>query len=156
LYEEALALARKQENIVQTAHICDNYARLLIASGMAATAQDLVREVLVISNEARSQWIGLCALDITSALGAVDGDWLFAARMRGAAEARVKGLRYRRDRADDAFLAPWTARIREALSDVEYREAFETGYTLSDDVAGAEALAWLVAKEGQRGPKEAG
>ena len=150
LYEEALALARKQENIVMIAHICDNLARLLISCGLAATARDLVREVLVISNEARSRWIGLCALDITSALAAVEADWLFAARMRGAAEARVKGLRYRRDRADEAFLAPWTARIREALADLEYRDAFEIGYALSDDVAGAEALAWLVAKDGQR------
>ena len=95
LYEEALALARKQENIVAVAHICDNLARLLISYGLAAAARDLVREVLVISNEARSRWIGLCVLDIASALAAVEDDWLFAARMRGAAEARVKSLRYR-------------------------------------------------------------
>jgi non-specific serine/threonine protein kinase len=146
-YEEALALARKNHNIVQIAHISDNFARLLILSGMMAPARELVRNVLEISNEARSQWIGLCALDITSALAAVEADWPFAARMRGGAEARVKCLRYRRDCADEAFLAAWTVRIREALSESEYEAAYRAGAALSDEVAGAEALTWLVARD---------
>ena len=54
------------------AHISDNLARLLISCGMVATARELVRDVLVISNDAQSRWIGLCALDITSALAAID------------------------------------------------------------------------------------
>jgi len=150
LYEEALALARKQRNIVSAVVICDNYARLLIACGMAANARDLIREVLAVSNEARSFWIGLCAFDIAAALAAVEADWPFAARIRGAAEARVKSLKYCRDQADEAFLAHWTARIRESLSDSQYQEAYEAGYALSDDAASAEAIAWLAANDAQR------
>jgi non-specific serine/threonine protein kinase len=147
LYEEALALARKHHNIVMIAHISDNLARLLISCGMVATARELVRDVLVISNDAQSRWIGLCALDITSALAAIDSDWRFAARMRGAAEARVRCLKYRRERNDEAFLEPWTARMREALPKAEYQAAYEAGAALPDAVAGAEALAWLIAND---------
>jgi non-specific serine/threonine protein kinase len=148
-YEEALALARQQQNILMIAGISDNFARVLISSGNAASARDLVREVIVISNEARSRWIGLCAFDIASALAAVEAHWKFAARMRGAAEARVKGMKYCRDRADGAFLAQWTDRIRESLSEREYEEAFEIGYSLPDDIAGNEALDWLEAISNQ-------
>jgi len=150
LYEEALAVARKEVNIVGIAHISDNLARLLISCGMAEAARDLVRDVLVISNEAGSRWIGLCALDITAALAAVEGDWLMAARVRGAAEARVGVLKHRRDRADASFLAPWTDRIREALPEEVYRAAFEDGYGLPDEAAGAEALAWLDGRDRRR------
>ena len=63
--------------------------------------------------------------------------------MRGAAEARIKDMKYKRDRPDEAFLAPWTARMREALGDAAYSAAFESGYALSQEQAAAEALAWL-------------
>jgi len=81
--------------------------------------------------------------DVTAGLGAVATDWTFAARMRGAAEARVKDMKYKRDRPDEAFLEPWTARMREALGDTQYIAAFESGYALSHEQAVAEALAWL-------------
>ena len=153
LYEEALALARKQENILSIAVTCDNLARVLIPLGEMSKARDLAREVLVISNEARSRWIGLCAFDIATALAAIEADWPFAARMRGAAEARVKSMRHSRDRADAAFLAQWTTRIRESLSELEYQEAFAAGYALPDDAAGAEALAWLDANRDHSAPE---
>jgi len=57
-----------------------------------------------------------------------------------------------RDRADAAFLAKWTARIRESLSEMEYQEAFAAGYALPDDAAGAEALAWLDANRDHSAP----
>ena len=55
LYEEALALARKQENILSITVTCDNLARVFIPLGEMSKARDLAREVLVISNEARSR-----------------------------------------------------------------------------------------------------
>jgi hypothetical protein len=63
--------------------------------------------------------------------------------MRGAAEARVKDMKHKRDRPDEAFLAPWTARMRDALGETAYIAAFESGYALSHEQAAAEALAWL-------------
>ena len=92
---------------------------LSFLAGKMSDARDLAREVLVISNEARSRWIGLCAFDIATALAAIEADWPFAARMRGAAEARVKSMRHCRDRADAAFL--------DALDHADPRVSVRTG-----------------------------
>ncbi len=143
LYEESLALAREQENVAVVTAVCDNLARVFISRSEPERARDLVVEAITISEAAGSKWTALCAFDVTAGLGAVKTDWAFAARMRGAAEARIKDTRYKRDRPDEAFLAPWTARIREALGDTAYSAAFESGYALSQEQAAAEALAWL-------------
>jgi tetratricopeptide (TPR) repeat protein len=142
-YEESLALGREEEDVVIIATVGDNLARVFISRGAPERAQDLILEVLTISAAAGSKWTGLCVFDVTAGLGAVATDWAFAARMRGAAEARVKDMKYKRDRPDEAFLAPWTARMREALGDTAYIAAFESGYALSHEQAVAEALAWL-------------
>jgi tetratricopeptide (TPR) repeat protein len=143
LYEESLALAREQGNIGVVTAVCDNLARVFISRSEPERARDLVLEAITISEEAGSKWTALCAFDVTAGLGAVKTDWTFAARMRGAAEARIKDMKYKRDRPDEAFLAPWTARMREALGDTAYSAAFESGYALSQEQAAAEALAWL-------------
>jgi non-specific serine/threonine protein kinase len=143
LYEESLALGREQKNVVTITTVGDNLARVFISRGAPERARNLMLEVLALSVTAGSKWTGLCVFDVTAGLGAVATDWAFAARMRGTAEARVKDMKYKRDRSDEAFLAPWTARMREALGDTAYVAAFESGYALSHEQAVAEALAWL-------------
>ena len=143
LYEESLALGRDQENTLIIATVCDNLARVFISRGEPERARDLVLEVLTISEAAGSKWTALCAFDVAAGVGAAATDWTFAARMRGAAEARLKDMKYRRDRPDEAFLAPWTARMREALGGPAYIAAFDSGYALPHEQAVAEALAWL-------------
>ena len=148
LYEQSLALAREQGNVVIVTTVCDNLARVFIARSEPERAWDLVLEALALAEAAGSKWTALCAFDVTAGLCAVATDWAFAARMRGAAEARVKDMKYKRDRPDEVFLAPWTARMREALGDAAYSAAFESGYALSQEQAAAEALAWL-----RKGPR---
>jgi non-specific serine/threonine protein kinase len=143
LYEESLALGRDQENTLIIATVCDNLARVFISRGEPERARDLVLEVLAIAEAAGSKWTALCAFDVAAGFGAAATDWTFAARMRGAAEARLKDMKYRRDRQDEAFLAPWTTRMREALGDPAYIAAFDSGYALPHEQAVAEALAWL-------------
>jgi len=143
LYEESLALGREQENVTIITTVCDNLARVFISRGEPERARDLVLEAVTISAAAGSKWTALCAFDVTAGLGAVATDWTFAAQMRGAAEARLKDMKYKRDRPDEAFLAPWTARMREALGDTAYIAAFESGYARSHEQAAAEAVAWL-------------
>jgi non-specific serine/threonine protein kinase len=143
LYEESLALARERGNVVIVTTVCDNLARVFISRSEPERAWDLVLEALVLSEAAGSKWTAQCALDVTAGLCAVATDWAFAARMRGASEARTKDMKYKRDLPDEAFLAPWTARMREALGDTAYLAAFESGYALSQEQAAAEALAWL-------------
>lgn len=142
-YEESLVLARELNTTVTIASICDNLARVLIPLGETGRAREMVQEVLGLSMTSKSKWTALCAFDIISALAAIAGDWPYAARVRGAAEARVLVMKYRRDRTDDAFLAPWTARIREALGDSPYRAAFDSGYALPHEQALAESIEWL-------------
>jgi predicted ATPase/DNA-binding winged helix-turn-helix (wHTH) protein len=148
LYEESLALGREQENVGNITAVCDNLARVFISRGEPERARDLVLEAFTISEAAGSKWTALCAFDVTAGLGAVATDWTFAARMRGAAEARLKDMKHKRDRPDEAFLAPWTARMRDALGDTAYIAAFESGYALSHEHAAAEALAWLGKRTG--------
>lgn len=143
LYEESLALARAGGNSDLIVTVCDNLARVFIPRGEPRRARQLVLEVLTVSRSAGSKWTALCAFDVTSGLAAMATDWMFAARMRGAAEARVKTSKYARDRADEAFLAPWTLRIREALGEAVYAKAFDSGFALSHEQAVEEALAWL-------------
>jgi non-specific serine/threonine protein kinase len=145
VYEEALALARELKHAGMIASFGDNLARTYIPNGRPECAQRLLVEALTLALDSGSKWVALCALDVTSALAGMAVQWTFAARMRGAAEARVRTMRYRRDRADEAFLAPWTAHIVTALGDAAYRSAFDAGFALSHDEAGAEALAWLEA-----------
>jgi predicted ATPase/DNA-binding winged helix-turn-helix (wHTH) protein len=143
LYEQSLATARQQENTFTIATVCDNLARVFVSRGMPDRALNLIQEVLAISLTAGSKWTALCAFDVAAGLGAAAADWTFAARMRGAAEARLKDMKYKRDPPDEAFLAPWTVRIREALGEIAYATAFGSGLVLSHEQAVEEALAWV-------------
>jgi predicted ATPase/DNA-binding winged helix-turn-helix (wHTH) protein len=143
VYEESLALARAADNLDMVTVVCDNLARVLIPCGEPETALPLMVEVLHLSRATGSKWRAMCALDVTVGLAAAATDWAFAARIRGAAEARVKSLKYARDHADGAFLAPWTQRIREALGESAYSAAFDSGFALSNEQAVEEAVSWL-------------
>lgn len=148
LYEEALALARAGGNLDMVTAICDNLARVFIPHGEPERALPLVMEVLQLSQATGSIWRALCALDVTAGLAAAAADWTFAARMRGAAEARVKTAKYVRDRADEGFLAPWTLRIREALGETAYSATFNSGCELSNEQALEEAFKWFAKNAG--------
>ena len=144
LYEESLALARAADNLDMVTGVCDDLARVFIPCGEPERALPLMVEVLQLSRATGSKWRAICALDVTVGLAAAATHWAFAARMRGAAEARVKTAKYARDRADDAFLAPWTQRVREALGEASYSAAFDSGFALSHEQAVEEAFTWLV------------
>jgi tetratricopeptide (TPR) repeat protein len=143
LYDESLALGREEGDLAQIAMLSSNLARVLIAKGAAAQARDRVREALKIAEGIGSKWAAQDALDVTAALGSVVGEWMFAARISGAAESHYKEAGSKRDSVDGAFLAPLTLRIREALGDAAYIAAFDAGCALSHEQAVAEALAWL-------------
>jgi non-specific serine/threonine protein kinase len=143
LHEESLALARAGGNLDLVTAICDSLGRVFIPRGEPERALPLMVEVLQLSRATGAKWRALCALDVTAGLAAAATDWAFAARMRGAAEARVKTSKYVRDRADEAFIAPWTLRIREALGETAYSATFDSGFALSDEQALEEAFTWL-------------
>ena len=143
LYDESLALGREEGDLAQIAILSLNVARVLIAKGAAAQARDRVREAFKIAEGIGSKWAAQDALDVTAALGSVAGEWMFAARISGAAESHYQEAGSKRDSVDGAFLAPLTLRTREALGDAAYSAAFDAGHALSHEQAVAEALAWL-------------
>ncbi|MGA2552358.1 MAG: winged helix-turn-helix domain-containing protein [Burkholderiaceae bacterium] len=143
LYEEALSVVRAGNNLDLLTAVCDNLARVYIARREPEHALPLVAEVLELSRATGSKWRAICAFDVTVGLAVASGDWVFAAHMRGAAEARVKTSKYARDRADEAFLAPRTQRIREQLGESAYSATFGPGSTISSEQALEEALAWV-------------
>lgn len=143
LYEEALSLVRTGNNLDLLTALCDNLARVFIASREPAGALPLVAEVIHLLRATGSKWRALCAPDVTVGLAVAAADWEFAARTRGAAEARVKTSRYARDRAGERFLAPRTECIREALGGSAYSATFDSGFAISNEQALEEALTWL-------------
>lgn len=149
-YEEALGLAREAKSTILVAAFSDNLARTLICRGELERARQLAQDVLTLSQSAGSQWTALCIFDITAGLAAVARDWPFAARMRGAAEAHIRNFRHVRDRVDEAFVAPWTQRIREALGEGAYCAAYDGGHALNAGEAAAEALGWMRKRPGEK------
>jgi predicted ATPase/DNA-binding winged helix-turn-helix (wHTH) protein len=143
VYEESLALARAADNLDLVAAVCDDLARIFIPRGEPERALPLMVEVVQLSRATGSKSRAMCALDVTVGLAAAATDWAFAARMRGAAEARIKTSTYARERADEAFLAPWTQRMREVLGETAYSAAFSSGFALSNEQALEEAFTWL-------------
>ena len=73
-------------------------------------------------------------------------DWSNAARMYGALRGR-RGREWGRfvDRADEQFIAPLMAQVREALGEKEYAAAISEGSRLSMAEAMAQGQAWLIA-----------
>jgi predicted ATPase/DNA-binding winged helix-turn-helix (wHTH) protein len=143
-FEEALLLHRKQENSSGVALVSLGLARVLILRGKPDRARTLLLDAINVSSATNSNWEARAALDVLAGLGALTGDWLFAARMRGAADAQFNQLGYRRERPEELFLAPLTIQMRQVLGDDAYRDAFDTGYAMPFNIAVTMAHSWLV------------
>jgi hypothetical protein len=72
-------------------------------------------------------------------------EWPRAARYYGAAEAQAAATGFRRDAADEAFLAPHIAAAREALGTEAFAAAEAAGRALPYADALADARAWFPA-----------
>jgi hypothetical protein len=78
-----------------------------------------------------------------AALAASFGEWERAARLYGAGERLSEQMGYHREPVDEAALAPFIARSREALGAEVFAAAEAAGRSLSYDEVIAEARAWL-------------
>jgi hypothetical protein len=58
--------------------------------------------------------------EVAAGLAASGGEWQRAARLFGLSERHAAETQYRRDPADEAFVASWIARTRSALNDVTH------------------------------------
>ena len=138
-----MALHRERGDRAGIAEGLLNLARTSISLGLGDRAREMVREGFAIAEETGSNVIGVSALDCSTGLAAFLMEWECAAHLYAAADALMEQMRFHREPADAAFLAPLIARMRDALSPAAFAAAESAGRMLSYDEAIAEARAWL-------------
>ena len=118
-----------------------------LGRGSRSGVREMLREALAIAEETGSQREGLAVLDVCAGLSAFGREWERAARVYGAAEGQMLRTGLRRDRTDEAFLAPLIDAARDALGREAYAAAEASGRTLLYADAIAEVRAWLGREE---------
>ncbi len=143
LYEEFLAIALDMDNreLVSIAQL--NLAMVAVSREASEDARTRLLDAIAIAREVGSRPTGQSAIEVTAGLAACLRDWVFAARLFGAAEAQVVETGLHRDPADEAFLAPLIDLARNALGASSFAVAEMSGRSLSYDVALKEAEGFL-------------
>jgi plasmid stabilization system protein ParE len=142
-YEESLVLTRSAGNPGMIAVVLCNYARLLLGQGDAARGRGVVEEVFAITAAHGLRGLERHVLEVGSALAALEGDPARAARLHGAALARMRDGGTQRESADEAFIAPVLAATRDALGATVFAAAERAGAALKRDEAMTELGEWL-------------
>ena len=142
-YAESLELARELQDRETIAIGFLNLAMVSIERGNGDQAAPMLSDALAITKEIGSKRLGQSAFDVAAGLAASLGDWSFAARFYGAAEAQALQAGIRRDPSDDAFLAPRITTARTALAADEFATAEAEGRALEYQNAITELRAWL-------------
>ena len=143
LYEQGLELARELQDRQSIAIGLLNLAMVSIARGFNDRAKPMLHEVLVIAAEINSKRMGQNVLEVSTGLASLREEWELAARFYGAAEEQAEQTGLLRDPADEAFLAPRIARVREALAESTFAAAEAAGRVLAYEDAMGEARQWL-------------
>ncbi len=148
LFESMLALVREIGDKETIAIGLLNRAMVAISRRSAGTARALLLVVLAINVEIASRAVGQSVLEASCGLAALSQDWPRAARLCGAAEALSAMTGLHRDPADEAFLAPRVASVREAMGAPSFGEAEAAGRAPGYAEAIAETRAWLTSFKG--------
>ena len=144
LFVEGVALLRESGDRESVGLALLNVAMVSIGRGALDCVPAVLREVIDIAVESGSAPVGQSVLEVAAALAAAHRDWPRAARYYGAAEAQAAATGFRRDPADDAFLAPHVAAARSALGAEAFTANEAAGSALPYAKALADARAWLV------------
>ncbi len=146
-YESALALARDLADQESIAIGLLNVAMVSIGRGDSVIARAQLLEALSLARSLGSAPLCTNVLDVSAGLAAHLGEWTFAARLYGMAEAGAAQTGVRRDAADEAFLTPLMSRAREMLDLEGFNRALAEGLAhTSVEAAIADARAWLVSR----------
>jgi predicted ATPase/class 3 adenylate cyclase len=127
LYQQALEIARELNDQEAVAIALVNLAMVAITQNEVSPACNTLLEVLRIARQSGSRPAGQSALDATAAWCALRNQWAAAAQYYGVSEAQAKRSGSRRDAVDDAFLAPFMARVRASIDEARYRDALSKG-----------------------------
>src|SRR5205814_2987071 len=115
LYRESLAIRRERKDRDAIAIDLLNLSVVSIGRGLCDRARATLLEALSISAEIGSKRLWQAVLDASAGLAASNEEYERAARFYGASEAQMAQIGLHREPADEAFLAPLIAKVREAL-----------------------------------------
>ncbi len=143
LYAQVHALAQELGDEESVAIALLNHAMVHIGRGALAEAGRTLREVIAIARRTGSQPVAQSIFEVSAALASACGDWERAAGLFGAAETQTAQTGMCRDPADEAFLGPHVAAIRQAMASERDTRSFAHGRALPTDLALDAAQAWL-------------
>jgi tetratricopeptide (TPR) repeat protein len=146
LYREAVTYGRRMEDRETVALTLLNLAMASTDAGLDERAA-MVLEAIMLGQEVGSRYVGQGALEVCAGIMAISGDWRCCARIYGAVHMQSLKTGFRRDAADEAFLAPLVDNARAELG-TEYEAAETLGRLLSYDEAIADARACLARLNG--------
>jgi tetratricopeptide (TPR) repeat protein len=146
LYDNVVALAREVGDRDLIAIGLLNLAMVAIGRGSSRHVAAMLLEVLDIAEQIGSKPAGQSVLEVAAGLGALRGEWDWAARFYGAAEAQTGQTGLHRDPADEAFLGPLITKAQTAMGTGPYSMAEAGGRVLSYDQAMTEVRSWLEAR----------
>lgn len=143
LFETVIQLARDLGDQQSIAIGLLNLSMVLICQSSNQQARGALIEVVRIAEEIGSKPVSQSALEVSAALCVVETEHALAARFLGAAEAEACRIGLQRDPEDEAFLAPFIERAKEALGVERFTRLENTGRPLGHADALAELHAWL-------------
>jgi len=140
---EALALARTTGDVPALHLALRDAARLVVEQRQADAAAPLLAEAIAHARSTDARFDAENDLEVAGELAALRGDWERAARYAGAADAAAAAVGSARATRDDAITRADFARVREALGDAAFAEAYAAGqrWRLADALA--DAHGWL-------------
>jgi tetratricopeptide (TPR) repeat protein len=145
LYEQGLALTVQLGDREGTAVALLNLAMVAIGRGLHEHASTLLIEALDLAEAVGSKPTGGFVFAVSTSLAALREDWTQASWFFGAAESQMKQTGIRLDATDEAFLAPWVTRARQALAPDQFKAAQHDASALPYEQAIAAAREWLEA-----------
>jgi predicted ATPase/DNA-binding winged helix-turn-helix (wHTH) protein len=143
-YEESLAITRgepKRPGLSIT--ILSNYACLLLSQGKVARGAAHLREMFAIAAAHALRESDEHLLAVGAALAAMRDEPERAARLHGASLAKMREAGAKREKLDEAFLAPLLARARSALGPAAFDAAERAGAALRREATLDELRDWL-------------
>jgi predicted ATPase/DNA-binding winged helix-turn-helix (wHTH) protein len=146
-YEQAIAVAREQLDARGCAVTLGNLACVLVASGKLDRARAALAESAALSSSQGRKGAVECQGGVVAALAAASADHATAARFYGAVMARMRESGNHHEPADEAFIAGWMARSREAMGAAVFGTAEAEGKALNYEAALVEMERWLSVSE---------
>jgi non-specific serine/threonine protein kinase len=143
LYEESLALARGSSALQDMAIALLNLSSVSIARGDSERPPRMLLEALDVVERIDSKPLGANVLLVAAALATHLRAWALAAKLFGAGDAQCERIAFRREPADEAFLAPFERQARDALGARAHADAQAAGRSLDYEAALAKVRRWL-------------